>query len=229
MRAPTTPTIAARVPPMVGPVRFALLLGALGASLASACDGDDAPVVVSSASDVERADTGPDEGVAVATTIPTPTKRVVSFYDALNGADWSMAASLWPTGDLTAARWMTEEFRERSSVACSPGDAPAIVVCDEFVGNDFVDPARVSATFTVRYDLADDVIVDRQVVGVGDEVALFVSSFGDWLLVVDPQLHAEGWIPDSTRFPLRHNSDTSALMARLDQFLAQSDVYPLSS
>lgn len=163
------------------------------------------------------------------TAVPSATAQVVDFYNSLNSGDVDGMVAVWPTGDRGYFVLLADDLRERTAVACSPDEGSDWVVCEEFVRSDFFDPAGIRATFTVRYDVDDGTIIASEVVEVGDETEAFVAEFGAWLEADDPDLYGSSYSAESGRVPLTTTSDVDAILAKVEAFVAQSDVYPVES
>jgi hypothetical protein len=202
------------------------------ALLVGACTGDDEPaaettipspaeVTTSSAPDVESSST---------TTVgPRISDPVVEYYAALNAEDVDRMLVVWPTGDRETFSVVTAGLHARVSVTCRPGDdRDATVECVEDLGrNDLYTPAGVTGQVTVLYTIADGVIVDHEVIEPAESVVAFEEAFSTWLETTHPDVHAsyqaEGTSPFATV------EDALEAIALVDEFLAESDDYPLGA
>jgi len=202
----------------LGPILAVTLLGA-------ACGGDE------SAGTTEDATPEPAPAEATAPPSPaesrSPTALVVDYYNALNSGHVEGMVAEWPDGDRGYFALLADTLGERASVDCSPGDTASSVICNEFVGNHFFDPAGVRATFTMRYTVADGVIVAGELVTSGEEVAAYRAAFGEWLRANDPDLYEASYQLTGGRLPVSTSTDALAIVAKVEQFVTESDTYPL--
>jgi hypothetical protein len=160
---------------------------------------------------------------------PSPAAVVNAYYAALNTSDAAAAAEVWPTMDADAFAVLTDGVSQRVSVSCTQGSDPASTLCQEYVErNDFTDPAGVFGEYTMRYRVDSGSVVDREIVAEPEVVAEYVAAFGAWLEATHPDVFAANYIAD--RFlPFATVEDAAAGIALVDEFLAESDDYPLGA
>ncbi len=155
------------------------------------------------------------------------TAVVVAFYSASNVGDVEEMTARWPTGDVGFFRVLVEGLRQKTSLSCTPSADGDSVVCQEtFIRNDFYGPAGVAGTVTVNYEIAEGVIVNAEVIAKAEAFREYESAFGDWLATADPALYSSSYL-GTGRFPFETPEAAQAILARIDDFLATSDIYPL--
>jgi hypothetical protein len=156
------------------------------------------------------------------------TAVVVTYYTALNASDIEAASATWPSLDTEAFLALTQGARHRVSVACSPGDETDSVLCEEVViSDDFTSPAGVQGQYTVRYSVDDGVITERVVLRRSEAIEDYEAAFGTWLEATHPDVYESSYQADGP-YPFATVEQALAVIALVDEFLAQSDDYPIA-
>jgi hypothetical protein len=158
-----------------------------------------------------------------------PFDVVVAFYGALSAEDVEGMVALWPSGDRELFRLRTVGLNQKVSATCFPGDAgEGSVRCeDSVVNDDFHSPAGRGAAVTVTYVVEDGAILQSEVVGWPEEWDRYEEAFGAWLETAHPNLYDSAFQGQGD-YPFETAEDALAVIAVLDEFLAQSDEYPVA-
>ncbi len=192
---------------------------------------------------------------ATGTTVPVTTtseaqfaERVTSFesmVEVYNSGDFEAWRSLLVDNpSLFGARVESDEDWEaqRSWLAanevwtitgeCGPAGNPQRILCPATLANDFMAPAGLRWTIPqLRILFSDDgqvVAIDANHWEIAGDPEDYFEAFDSWLADAHPEVHAafgprvDGWglLPGAQDMP--------TALEYVDEFLAQSDVYPLS-
>jgi len=212
---------------------------ALVALLAASCNGDDdGETDVSTTVDVNDAESGADDAATGAPSTSTDvgtaaapeddsTSHVIDFYTVLGQGDMDAMVEIWPSADVEHLALLVDGVRERAFVVCAPAGERGVVVCEETVGNDFLDPAGVEGAYTVEYGVDQGSIVAWEIVEIDDAVIAYQEAVAGWLEANDPELLTTGFSGTSGKYPFERVAHAQAVINALDSFLADSSVYPL--
>lgn len=154
---------------------------------------------------------------------------VVAYYDALNTEDVAGVLEAWPGADQAVIEIETSAFHVKVSATCGPGDdAEATVQCSEDAGrHDFYFPAGIKGQVTTLFTVDDGVIVTRETVSAPDTIEGYEIALGEWLEANHPDVYASSYQADDP-YPFATAEQALTVIALIDDFLAQSDDYPLS-
>ena len=159
-----------------------------------------------------------------------PADPVVEYYDALNTEDVEGVLVAWPSADQAVIEVETSALHVKTSATCAPGDDPdSMVQCDEDIGrHDFYIPAGISGHVTVLFTIEDGVIVAREMQSSRVAIEDYEAAFGAWLEATHPDVYASSYQTDGP-YPFATAEQALEVIALVDEFLAQSGVYPLES
>jgi hypothetical protein len=160
---------------------------------------------------------------------PSDVRDVVEiYYSALNAGDAEAMARAWPNGDAAMFAVLADGVTQLVSTSCGPNLERTRVRCEDLViRNDFYNPAGVSGSFTYDYRLAGGVIVGQDEVDRSVAFAEYQEAFGEWLADAHPDVYRAGYQPSGFP-PFRTVDQARDALALIDEFLADSDAYPLS-
>lgn len=171
--------------------------------------------------------------------LATKTATVENMLAAWNDADLDLVQSLLtdaPTvfgsrmstdADWDATRaFMAADQRWELLGPCEDIVGPSIqcpiLRTDEFTRPAGVSPEAMQATFRVT----DDGLISFFEVSGGDEISKFLQAFDAWLLDSYPEVHAT--FGERPFFRMPDAQDMPTALQYVEEFVAQSDVYPLS-
>ena len=159
---------------------------------------------------------------------PDATSDLVGgYYSAYNAGDVEAMAQAWPSGDKDFFDVVADGVYQRVSVSCGPNDEKTAVRCAEIViRNDFNDPAGVDATMTIDYVVEGGLVRSSEVVERSAGLIAYEEAFGAWLAEAYPEVYRSSYQYDGI-FPFRTSEEAVVVLAVVDEFLAESDDYPL--
>ncbi len=189
----------------------------------------DAPTTTQPAEEVTTTVTSAPATTTTEYAGPTnPFDTVVNWYAALNDEDVDALAQLWPSGDRTLFSLLTAGLDVRVSVSCFPGEqGEGSVRCQEDIArNAFYTPAGLAGSWTMLFTVEEGTISAVELVDKDPSHRRYEEAFGEWLQEAHPDVYessysGEGWYPFSTV------DQASEVLALIDDFLAESDDYPL--
>jgi len=208
--------------------RCAFVVIVVVVSLLGGCSPDEGPLE-DSLDTVAPDEQKPARQTSTTAAVPSPVGRVVDFYTALNRGEIEAMVANWPSGDPAFFSLLVDGVRERAFVVCSPGEVSSVVICEETVGNDFLDPAGIEGTYTMRYEVAEDLIVSADLIDAAQAVAEYERDFGAWLEENDPELFSASYGGTNGKHPFETAADAIAVISAVDSFIADSAVYPISA
>ena len=158
---------------------------------------------------------------------PAATGDLVrGYYSAYNNGDVEAMAQAWPSGDEDFFEVVADGVYQRVSVSCGPNEENTAVRCAETViRNDFYDPAGIEATLTIDYVVEGGRVKKHEVVERSVELIAYEEAFGAWLADSYPDVYESSYQHDGI-FPFETTDDAAAVLAVVDEFIAQSDDYP---
>ncbi len=168
---------------------------------------------------------------------------VLSAIDAYNAGDreaWAAAQANGELGDVDAIMMNANNQLEVDESSCriaATSDTRVVVSCDITARDDFYGAGGITDSATFEYalndaleiiDLSDHLYEDES----GEccpELSAFNLAFHDWLRTEHPEVHDE--IGNASSIPGFGKDPDHMLIALeyIDQFVAQSDDYPLAS
>lgn len=136
-------------------------------------------------------------------------------------------AAAWPSGDQERFATLTDGLNVKLSSTCEPGDNPGTVECVEnVVRHDLYGPAGVLGDLEVRFRVDGGVITGFETISEPSENAAFELAFAEWLAANRPDLTAS-FVPGDDP-PIGSADDAAAILIVLQDFLDESDEYPIS-
>ena len=95
------------------------------------------------------------------------------------------------------------------------------------VRNDFTGPAGILGAYVVEYEVDEsNLIIGAEVLSRPEGLDDYIEAFGEWLKDAYPDVHSASYQGDGA-VPFRTVADAEAAIELVDEFLAQSDEYPL--
>jgi hypothetical protein len=154
---------------------------------------------------------------------------VVAYYDTLNTEDVAGVLEVWPSGNQDVIEIETAAFHVKVSATCAPGDDPDTTVqCNEDVGrHDFYRPAGITGPVSILFTVEDGVMVAREAVSAPDTIEGYEVALGEWLEASHPDVYASSYQSDGP-YPFATAEQALTVIALIDDFLDQSNDYPLS-
>lgn len=172
---------------------------------------------------------------------------VTAAYEAMNNGDvdgfYAQLTERAVEADDHEYRALEAEMNQRTErdgscrlLEPSPTSGLDRIQCDVLFTNDFFRPAGISVLSRDTFVIADDGRIDVIITELPDraEADAYAHAFWPWLAAAHPEVYNTMWVvrPDPDTVPaftaFAHTDAKLTALEYIDEFLEQSDQYPLS-